>query len=194
MKAIKDAFVMLIALTVLTGIVYPLVITAVANICFLRQAGGSLITRDGRILGSSLIGRQFTGNRYFHSRPSVIGYNPLPSGGSNLSPASLILADSAAARRTAFRHDNHLKESDRVPDDMVFASGSGLDPDISRLSAFMQVNRIATVRGLGPGKVKSLRKVVASFAYSGQWAIFPDDRVNVLLLNLALDSLDGKQQ
>ena len=185
---------MLVVLTILTGILYPLAITATAHILFPRQAEGSLIMRGNNTIGSTLIGRQFTSDRYFHSRPSAIGYTPLPSGASNLSSTSTVLADSVAARKTNFRGANFLGQKDSVPDDMIFTSGSGLDPDISLSSALLQVRRISAARGLGPAKTTRLLRIIDSFTRSGKSPVFANERVNVLLLNLALDSSYGSRQ
>jgi K+-transporting ATPase ATPase C chain len=191
MKTIKHAVLMLIALTILTGILYPFVLTGVGQMFFPGPANGSLIKRDGRVLGSLLIGRMCASDRYFQSRPSATGYNPLPSGGSNLSPSSIALADSVALRRAAFRRANFLDSAADVPPDMLFSSGSGLDPDISGESAFLQAPRICDARHLGPSQAAKLRSIIVGLAGGSKSSILSGTRVNTLLLNLALDSLTG---
>ncbi|MGA3051125.1 MAG: K(+)-transporting ATPase subunit C [Chitinispirillaceae bacterium] len=191
MKTIKHAVLMLIALTILTGIIYPFVLTGVGQVFFRGTANGSLIKRDGRVFGSFLIGRSCTSDRYFQSRPSATGYNPLPSGGSNLSPSSIALADSVALRRAAFRRANFLDSAADVPPDMLFSSGSGLDPDISGESAFLQAPRICGARHLGPSQAAKLRSIIAGLAGGSKSSILSGTRVNTLLLNFALDSLTG---
>ena len=182
---------MLIVLTILTGIIYPFVLTGIGQVFFRGTANGSLIKRDNRIIGSALIGRNFTSDRYFQPRPSAIGYNPLPSGGSNLSSTSKELADSATARRAAFRRANLLDSSTEVPPDMLYSSGSGLDPDISEESAFLQVRRISGTRHLHPDQTEKLKAIIAHLAETAKSSILSGTRVNALLLNLALDSLTG---
>ncbi len=191
MKTIKNAVLMLIVLTILTGIMYPMVLTGVGQVWFPREANGSLIKRDGRVFGSLLIGRRFTSDRYFRPRPSAVDYNPLPSGGSNLSPSSLALADTVAVRMAAFRRLNLLDSAADVPSDMLYSSGSGLDPDISGESAVLQVRRIAGVRQFSPEQIEELKAIVVHLAGRLKSSILSGTRVNTLLLNLALDSLAG---
>ncbi len=190
MKTIKNAALMLAALTLITGIVYPLALTGLGMTLFPGAAGGSRIVRNGQAAGSRLIGREFTSDRYFHGRPSACGYNPLRSGGSNLSPSSQALADSVAARRDAFRRDNPDAGSD-VPEEMLFASGSGLDPDISGESALLQLPRVCAARHLDSAMAVRVRGSIAGLAGSAESSILPGSRVNTLLLNLVLDSLTG---
>ena len=191
MKTIKNAVLMLAVLTILTGIIYPFVMTGIGRVFFPRAANGSLIKRDGAVLGSLLIGRSFTSDRYFQPRPSAIGYNPLPSGGSNLSPSSLALADSVTARRDAFRRTNLLDSTAEVPPDMLYSSGSGLDPDISEESAFLQVRRICGARHSAPELGEKLNAIISHMADGSKSPVLSGNRVNTLLLNLALDSLTG---
>ena len=124
MKTAVNAFLMLVILTLLTGVIYPLAVTAIGQATFPAAANGSLIVKDGRVMGSRLIGRAFTGTRYFQPRPSATGDDAMPSGASNLSPASAALADTVAARRAAFRAANGLGARAAVPEEMLFASGS----------------------------------------------------------------------
>lgn len=180
---------MLIVLTFLTGVIYPLAVTAVAQVTFPYQANGSLITSaDGDVIGSSLIGQAFTNEAYFWSRPSVIGYQPLPSGGSNLAPTSETLRQQVEERAAAIRAAHGLSANDSLPQDLLFASGSGLDPHISPEAARLQVQRVADARGMSYDEVRAL---VERFIEPPQWGVFGQPRVNVLLLNLALDGAGG---
>jgi potassium-transporting ATPase KdpC subunit len=187
MKTILTALRMLVVLTILTGVIYPLVVTVVAQVVFPAQANGSLQTVDGTIVGSALIGQEMNGDpRYFWSRPSSIGYNPLPSSGSNLGPTSATLAQSVEERAAAFREAHNLPDDAPVPTDMVFASGSGLDPHISPEAARLQVERVAAARGL---TVEQINGLVDDAIETPQLGFLGQPRVNVLLLNLALDGL-----
>ena len=178
----------LLVLAALTGIVYPLLVTAVAQLCCSARAQGSLIERNGRVLGSSLIGQQFDQPRYFWGRPSATTpqpYNGIASGGSNLGPTNPAQIEAVRTRLTALRHadpGNRLP----VPVDLVTASASGLDPDISPASAQYQIARVARARGIDPAR---LRALIAAHTQKRQWGILGEERVNVLELNLALDQL-----
>jgi K+-transporting ATPase ATPase C chain len=185
----RPAIVLTAVLCVLTGLVYPGVITAVAQLVFPRQANGSLIVGpNGGVRGSALIGQPFARAEYFHPRPSAAGagYDDTLSGGTNKGPTDLKLADTliAGAVDSAVKLDNAVKG--RVPADLATASGSGLDPDISPASAFLQVARVARARRLDSAVVHNL---VARHISGPQFGFFGDPRVNVLRLNLALDSL-----
>lgn len=178
---------MLLVLTVLFGVVYPLVITVAAQVVFPSQANGSLITDGDTVIGSALIGQSFNEDpRYFWSRPSAVGYNPLPSGASNLSVISTALRDAVRAHESAFRTANAVPDGVSVPHEMLFASGSGLDPHISPEAARLQVGRVAQARALAPETVAAL---VEQFVESPQLGFLGQARVNVLLLNVALDGV-----
>jgi potassium-transporting ATPase KdpC subunit len=177
--------------TVIAGLAYPLGMTAVCQVLFKHQAEGSLVTRNGNIIGSALLAQQFTGTNYFWPRPSANSYGTGPSGiaassGSNLGPTSGTLQTNVMNNIAAFIDGNHLPTNTVVPADMVFASASGLDPHISPDAARLQVSRVATARGLSEAQ---LRQLVDQFVESPQWGIFGEPRVNVLLLNIALDKL-----
>jgi potassium-transporting ATPase KdpC subunit len=187
MKPIFTALRMLIVLTILTGVIYPLVVTIAAQVVFPTQANGSLQTRDGVVVGSWLIGQDMNSDpRYFWSRPSAIGYNPLPSSGSNLGPTSATLAQTVLERTTAFREAHNLPDDTTVPTDMLFASGSGLDPHISPEAARLQVERVAAARGL---TVEQINALVNERIEAPQLGFLGQPRINVLLLNLTLDGL-----
>src|SRR5580704_16029004 len=190
MKLFIQSILLTIVFTVLTGVLYPLVITGIAQIAFHDQANGSLIIRDGKVVGSELLAQQFTGDKYFWPRPSAGGYTTVPSGASNLGPTSQALQSNVTANAAAFRAGNKLAADAPVPADMVFTSASGLDPHISPEAARSQVARVAAARSMGADQVKAQ---VEKFVESPQWGIFGEARVNVLRLNLALDDMDTKK-
>lgn len=163
-------------LTVLTGLLYPLIVTLVGKTAFPYQAGGSLIESQGRIVGSELIAQKFEAERYFWARPSATDFNPLPSGGSNLGPTSGALKEAVTSRLTRLGAG--------APMELGFASASGLDPEISPEGALYQVPRVAKARGVPEEVVRS--RVVDAIA-GRQLGVFGEERVNVLKLNLALD-------
>lgn len=178
---------MTVILTVLMGLVYPVVMTAIGRMTFPRQAEGSLIAQGSTIVGSGLIGQSFTSAKYFHSRPSAAGngYDATSSGGSNLGPTSKALIDSVGKRIKDVTESEGVTAS-QVPVDLVTASGSGLDPDISPAAADLQAARVAKARGVDPDAV---RQLIENNTH-GRWlGLFGEPGVNVLKLNLALDSL-----
>jgi K+-transporting ATPase ATPase C chain len=189
----KQAFLIFVALSVLTGIVYPLVITGIAQLVFPKKANGSLIYRDGRPVASKLIGQSFTDPKYFWGRPSATSpmpYNAGASGGSNLGPTNpdLIKAvgERIAALKAAGHHAQHGRGNEApVPVDLVTSSGSGLDPHISPAAAEYQVARVAKARGLD---VETVRQVVARHTESRTLGLLGEPRVNVVELNLDLDT------
>ena len=186
MKLISQAIKLFLILTVVTGIIYPLLITVLGQIIFPGQANGSLIKIDGKIVGSALLGQKFTDDKYFWSRPSAVDYNPLPSGGSNLGATSAALRDSVLARKDVLERSN--PGSIAVPSDLLFASGSGLDPDISPEAARFQIDRVAQARGLDNDQKKRVIELVEKYVKQPDSGIFGEPRINVLSLNLALDS------
>lgn len=186
-KLLRVSLLMLLVMTVITGVLYPLAVTGVAHVAFPHQAYGSLIVRDGHVVGSRLIGQPFDDPRYFWGRPSATSpqpYNGAASGGSNLGPTNPALAD-AVRQRIAALHAADPGNTQPVPVDLVTASGSGLDPEISPAAAQYQLARVARVRHLD---VAQVRQLVAAHT-QGRWlGLFGEPRVNVLALNLALDA------
>jgi len=196
---IRPAIVLLLAMTALTGVAYPLSITGVAQLAFPRQANGSLIERDGKVVGSALVGQAFAGAKYFHGRPSATvaadpqdpgktvdaPYNAASSAGSNLGPTSKALIERIRAEV------ERLKREDGAipPTDLVTASASGLDPHISPEAAAYQIGRVAKARGLPEDRV---RRLVDASTEGRTFGLLGEPRVNVLRLNLALDALAGR--
>ncbi|MCA9866646.1 MAG: potassium-transporting ATPase subunit KdpC [Anaerolineae bacterium] len=185
-KQLRPAVFMLVILTLITGIIYPLVVTGIAQVLFPSQANGSLLGDNAQPLGSALVGQANNDSRYFWPRPSATGYGTLPSGGSNLGPTSAALAELVGQRATAFRIANGLATDASVPVEMLFASASGLDPHISPEAARMQVARVAAARGLDVSRVAVL---VEEHVEGPQLGFLGQPRVNVLLLNMTLDRL-----
>jgi len=176
-----------------TGIIYPLIITVIAQLAFKDEANGSLVMRNGKIIGSGLLAQQFQGTNYFWPRPSACTYGTSASGivassGSNLGPTSGQLQTNVMNNIAAFISGNNLPTNTVVPPDMAFASASGLDPHISPEAARLQVARVAASRGLRPDEVQAL---VERFVEPPQWGFLGQARVNVLLLNVALDELSS---
>ena len=199
LRLIRPAIVVLVALTLVTGLVYPLAMTGIAQVLFPRQAQGSLIERNGVVVGSELVGQVFESDKYFHGRPSATTapdpndstktvpapYNATNSGGSNLGPSNKALVDRVQGDLDKLKQEN---PSASVPPDLVTTSASGLDPHISPEAALFQVPRIAKARNLPEDRV---RQLVADHTEGRFLGLLGESRVNVLLLNLALDQLAG---
>ena len=195
LREIRPAIVLVIALTLITGVAYPFAITGIAELIFPDKAQGSLVERDGKVVGSALIGQEFTSERYFHGRPSATTtadpndstktvpapYNAANSGGSNLGPTNKSLIERIQGDIEKLKQEN---PSAQVPGDLVTTSGSGLDPDISPEAALFQVPRVAKARNLPENQV---RQLVAEHTSDPLIGLFGEPRVNVLELNLALD-------
>jgi K+-transporting ATPase ATPase C chain len=200
LREIRPAILLLVLLTLITGLAYPLAMTAIAGAIFPKQAQGSLIEKDGKVVGSALIGQEFKEDKYFHGRPSATvapdpadstktvpaPYNAANSGGSNLGPTSKALNDRVKEDVEKLKAEN---PSAAVPVDLVTTSGSGLDPDISPESALFQVRRIAKARSMPE---ESVRKLVTQNTSGRLAGLFGEPRVNVLALNLALDAATAK--
>lgn len=197
LKEIRPAIVMILLMTVVTGLIYPLAMTGIAGAVFPRQAGGSLIEKDGKVLGSELIGQNFTKPGYFHGRPSATSdvdpkdpaktvpapYNAANSSGSNAGPTSKSLAERVQEDIKALKEEN---PNAPIPIDLVTTSASGLDPDISPAAALFQVPRVAKERGIAEDKLRELVKLHTEGRLLG---LLGEPRVNVLRLNMALDAL-----
>ena len=200
LREIRPAILVLVLLTAITGLVYPLAITGIAGVIFPRQAQGSLIEKDGKVIGSALIGQEFKSDKYFHGRPSATvaadpndstktvpaPYNAANSGGSNLGPTSKALADRLKDDVEKLKAEN---PNAQVPVDLVTTSASGLDPDISPEAALFQVPRVAKARGMSADAVRELVTQNTQGRFAG---VLGEPRVNVLALNLALDGAGSK--
>jgi potassium-transporting ATPase KdpC subunit len=180
----------LAAMTVLTGIIYPLIMTGMAQVIFPLKANGSLIKIDGQITGSELIGQKFDSIIYFWSRPSSNDYNPVPSSGSNYGPTSDMLKKQVAARRILFAEINSVQDASRIPEEMIFASGSGLDPHISPVAALLQADRIIKARHFDKHQEEKLLAGIKNMTEPPQFLILGEKRINVLKLNIKLNSIE----
>ena len=199
-RELRPAILILVLLTLITGLAYPLAMTAIAGAIFPKQAQGSLIEQDGKVIGSSLIGQEFKDDKYFHGRPSATSapdpadstktvsapYNAASSGGSNLGPTSKALNDRSKEELQKLKAENPVAA---VPVDLVTASGSGLDPDISPEAALFQVSRVAKARNMTEDQVRQLVTASSQGRLAG---LLGEPRVNVLALNLALDRANAK--
>lgn len=186
---IRPAITLFILISLVTGLLYPLAVTGIAQIAFPEQAAGSLLKRGDEIIGSTLIGQSFSGSTYFWSRPSATSpmpYNASNSGGSNLGPTNPALIEAVNERIKNLRA-NHPEKEEKIPTDLVTASASGLDSHISLAAAYYQIERVAAARNTGAAIVKSL---IDQSIEAPQWGLWGDSRVNVLRLNLALDALE----
>jgi len=184
---LKTAMLLFVGFTLLTGLVYPLLMTGIIQIALPEQASGSMIVVNGKIVGSELIGQNFTSPGYFHGRPSAVNYAGNGSGASNFGPTNKNLMEQVSQRISEVRTENNLSSNATVPSELVLASASGLDPHISMEGAMLQVPRVANARGIPESEVKVL---VYQHIEPAQFGIMGQERVNVLNLNLALDELN----
>ena len=191
MRSLISALALTALLTVITGVIYPLAVCGLAQVIFPDSAHGSLLVKNGKVVGSSLIGQNFSSTRYFQSRPSAAGdkgYDAANSGGSNLAPTNKALIDAVRLRLKNFVESNPGTSPSQVPVDIVTTSASGLDPEISPAAADLQVARVARARGLSEDRV---RQLIAENTRPRAAGIFGEPGVNVLMLNLALDRAAG---
>jgi potassium-transporting ATPase KdpC subunit len=179
----------LLVMTVLTGVIYPFLMTGISQVSFPSKANGSLIIKDGRVIGSELIGQKFDSAIYFWSRPSAVGYNPIPSGASNYGPTSDTLKKLVNIRRDSFAKANSISDKYLVPKEMIFASGSGLDPQISPDAAMMQLNRIVKARNFNENQKEILISDIKELSLNPQFLFLGESRINVLNLNIMLDNI-----
>lgn len=189
LNIIGRALTLFFLMTVLTGVIYPLAVTGIAAVIFPAQTQGSLLYKDGKVIGSALIGQNFSDPDNFHGRPSAAGkngYDGVSSGGTNLGPTNKILVDAVAERADIVRASNGLEAAVPVPSDLITTSASGLDPHISPAAAALQISRVANIRNLNEDKVKAL---VIQNTEKSQFGLLGEPRVNVLRLNLALNAL-----
>jgi K+-transporting ATPase ATPase C chain len=189
MKALLISLKIFLFFTILTGIVYPFVITGIAQLVFPEKANGSLIVKNNKTIGSILIGQQFDSAIYFTSRPSAVLYNPLPSGGSNYGLNNAKLKNLVVERKSQFITFNHLDSLTPIPSEMLFASASGLDPHISPQAALLQVERIAKARNFNSIQKQNLLQCINDLTEAPQFLCLGEERINVLLLNLATDKI-----
>jgi len=189
MKTLVISLKIFLFFTVLTGIIYPLLVTGIAQVVFPGKANGSLIVKDQQIIGSELIGQPFDSAIYFSSRPSAVSYNPLPSGGSNYGLTNAKLKNLVDDRKHKFIAFNQLDSLTVIPSEMLFASASGLDPHISARAAMLQVDRIAKARNFTMVQKQNLVQCVKDNTEAPQFLCLGEERINVLLLNLKLDKI-----
>jgi K+-transporting ATPase ATPase C chain len=192
LKNFLIALKLIVLMTLILGLLYPIAITGITQVIFPHRANGSILINNGKVIGSVLIGQKFESDRYFWPRPSAIDYNPLPSGGSNLGPTSAELQKQIASRRSMLLKAHVLSERTIIPLDLLFTSGSGLDPHISPQAARFQVNRVARARGFDKNSENELHKLIDKYIEPRDFVVLGEPRINVLKLNVALDSLGAK--
>jgi potassium-transporting ATPase KdpC subunit len=189
MKNLIISIKLFFLLTIITSILYPLVITLFANSVYPQKSNGSMIIKDKEIIGSELIGQQFSRPEYFWGRPSAINYNPMPSGGSNLNPVGSLIKEQIQTRIDTIKKYQGDATINEVPKDLLFASASGVDPHISPEAAYFQVDRVVEARKFGPEQKNKLIELIKKSIESPDLFIFGELRINVLVINLKLDNL-----
>jgi K+-transporting ATPase ATPase C chain len=185
LKSVK----VLLLFTIITGVIYPLVITAIGQIILPFKSNGSLIKLDNKVIGSELIAQKFVNDKYFQSRPSVTDFTSMPSGGSNVAVASLDYKAKSDSMYSSFKEKNLLPKETTVPSEMMSYSASGVDPHISKMAALLQVNRISKARNFDENKRTKILNIIDSFIEKPQFGILGVERINVLMINLELDKL-----
>lgn len=180
----------LMVMTILTGVLYPLLMTGLAQLMFPFKANGSMITSEGKVIGSELIGQKFDSTINFWSRPSATDYNAVPSGGSNYGPTSDTLKKLVVARREFFAKMNSVADISSIPEEMIFASGSGIDPHISAEAVLLQVERICKARRFDANQKQKLLLSIRDLTEKPQFSFLGEKRINVLKLNLGLIKID----
>jgi K+-transporting ATPase ATPase C chain len=192
MKTFWIALKLFLCLSLITGILYPLLITGIAQLVFNHKANGSILYRNDTPVGSKLIGQKFEGDRHFWGRPSAHDYNPLPSGGSNLGPTSARLKQAVKERQTKIMEAHEINDPDEIPSELLFASGSGLDPYISPETAYFQIDRIVKARNFQDKK--QLEELIKNLIKQRRFGFLGVPCVNVLELNLSLEQLSASDQ
>ncbi len=189
MKSLIISLKVFLFFTILTGVVYPFLITGLSQVIFPGKSNGSLIKYGNNTIGSELIGQQFNSGIYFSSRPSATNYNTLPSGGSNYGLTNLKLRDLVYYRQKQFIAENKLDSHTIIPSEMLFSSASGLDPHISPEAALLQVERIAQVRNFNDSQKQEIKQLIKYQTEAPQFLFLGSERINVLLLNLEIDKI-----
>jgi K+-transporting ATPase ATPase C chain len=190
MKTLITSVKIFLLFTILTGVIYPLLVTGIAQVFFPGKSNGSLLVRDSITIGSELIGQKFDSPAYFSSRPSFISYNPLPSGGSNYGMTNIRLKNLVTDRKKQFITFNQSDSLEVIPSEMLFASASGLDPHISPEAALLQVDRIVKFRKFSAEQREKLLNLIKNLTEDPQFHLLGQERINVFLLNLSLDRIE----
>ena len=190
MKTLRTCLLVFAVTVILTGLIYPAFITIIAQTAFRDKAQGSIVKNEGRVVGSYLIAQKFDKDKYFWPRPSAVGYNPMPSGGSNLSATSKAFHDIIKERKKTLLASDRSKKEAQIPSDLLYASGSGLDPHISPASVLFQSDRVAKARHI---EKKNLVDLINQATDKRDFLAFGEPRVNVLKLNMFLDSMGRKE-
>jgi K+-transporting ATPase ATPase C chain len=179
----------LLLFTIITGVIYPLAITAIGQIILPFKSNGSLIKLDNKVIGSELIAQKFENDKYFQSRPSSTDFTSMPSGGSNLAVASLDYKTKSDSMYSSFKEKNLIPKESPVPSEMMSYSASGVDPHISKMAALLQVNRISKARNFDVNKRNKIINIIDSFTEKPQFGILGEERINVLMINMEIDKL-----